>query len=51
MFFCWIKFFKKYFFISAPENVYLDTNIPILCGLEDVILTRIHADLGVQFVQ
>ena len=45
MFFCWIKFFKNTFFISASENVYSDTNIPILRGLEAVILTRIHVDL------
>ena len=51
MFFCWIKNFFKYFFISAPENVYSDTNIPILRGLEAVILTRIHVDLVGQFVQ
>ena len=39
------------FFISAPENVYSDTNIPILRGLEAVILTRIHVELVGQFVQ
>ena len=45
MFSCWIKIFKNTFFISASENVYSDTNIPILRGLEAVILTRIHVDL------
>ena len=42
MFFCWIKISKNTFFISAPENVYSDTNMPILRGLEAVILTRMY---------
>ena len=33
--FCWISVFKNILFtISTPENVYLDTNISILGGLD-----------------
>ena len=43
--------FLNILFISAPENVYSDTNIPISRVLEAVILRRIHVDLVGQFVQ
>ena len=39
------------FIISNPENVYLDTNILILGGLEDEIVTPIHVDLIGYFVK
>ena len=39
--FCWINVFKKtLFIISTTENVYLDKNISILCGLDADIDTR-----------
>ena len=38
-------FTNTLFFISTPENVYLDKNISILGGLEAEILTRVVCGL------
>ena len=44
-------FTNTLFFISTPENVYLDKNISILGGLEAEILTRVVCGLCVQFLK
>ena len=50
--FCWINLFKNtLFFISTPENVYLDKSILILGGLEAEILTRVVCGLCRQFLK
>ena len=52
MLFCWINVFTNtLFFISTPENVYLDKNISILGGLEAEILTRVVCELCRSFLK
>ena len=43
-------FTNTLFFISTPENVYLDKNISILGGLEAEILTRVVCGLCQPFL-
>ena len=52
VFFCWIIVFTNtYFIISTSENVYLDTNITMLGGLEVEILTRVICGLCRPFLK
>ena len=44
-------FTNTLFFISTPENVYLDKNISILGGLEAEILTRVVCGLCQPFLK